>query len=376
MNRIHLLLIIALPASIAALSVILALTFFSLCKRASGRTRDDVETSKRNSEGSRRGKEEIEENADAEAEDEDLITFHGGEGLTICDILEAPGEVIGKSMNGTLYRAELQRVNSVMLLRFLRPACTASDGSVNAVVQALGRVRHPNLVPILGFYAGPRGEKLLIHPFYRFGNLAEFIRDGGGETLNWSTVYNISICITKALDHLHMGLPRPIIHGNLKSKNVLLDRHQRPYISDFGLLSLLNGASGQHMLEASSAQGYKAPELIKVRDANERSDVYSLGVIFLELLTGKEPVNENAAPDEEPYLPNYMREAVHELGISNLCLPNLLLQKKPDGDGSSIVTEECILKFFQLAMACCSSSPSLRPNTRRVLKKLENIVKG
>ncbi|GAU24441.1 hypothetical protein TSUD_364250 [Trifolium subterraneum] len=82
---------------------------------------------------------------------EDLIIFQGGEDLTICDILDAPGEVIGKSNYGTLYKALLQRSNKV-------------------------RLKHPNLVPLLGFYTGPRGEKLLVHPFYRHGNLTQFIR--------------------------------------------------------------------------------------------------------------------------------------------------------------------------------------------------------
>lgn len=170
MNRTHLL-IIALPISIATLAVILALTFFFIRRGASSEASRgaDFENSKRKTEESRKEKEE-------ESEDEDLVAFRGGEGLTICDILEAPGEVIGKSKYGTLYRAELQRIDSVRLLRFLRPACTAPDYDVNAVVQVLGDVRHSNLVSLLGFYAGPRGEKLLIHPFYRFGNLAEFIR--------------------------------------------------------------------------------------------------------------------------------------------------------------------------------------------------------
>jgi len=111
-----------------------------------------------------------------EAEMEDLITFHGGEDLTICDILDAPGEVIGKSNYGTLYKALMQRSNKLRLLRFLRPVCCARGEEFGEVIRLLGCVRHPNLVPLLGFYAGPRGEKLLVHPFYRHGNLAEFIR--------------------------------------------------------------------------------------------------------------------------------------------------------------------------------------------------------
>lgn len=107
---------------------------------------------------------------------EELFIFRGGEDLTICDLLEAPGEVIGKSDYGTLYKALLQRSSGLRLLRFLRPACTTGTGEFADVIEFLGSIRHPNLVPLLGFYSGLRGEKLLIYPFYRRGNLAEFIR--------------------------------------------------------------------------------------------------------------------------------------------------------------------------------------------------------
>lgn len=113
---------------------------------------------------------------EVEVEGEDLFIFQGGEDLTICDILEAPGEVIGKSNNITLYKALLQNGSGLRLLRFLRPVCIAGSGEFVDVVEFLGSIRHPNLMPLLGFYLGPRGEKLLIYPFYRRGNLAEFIR--------------------------------------------------------------------------------------------------------------------------------------------------------------------------------------------------------
>ncbi|GJY83714.1 putative kinase-like protein TMKL1, partial [Tanacetum coccineum] len=106
----------------------------------------------------------------------DFLRFQGGEDLTCFDILDAPGEVIGKSSYGTLYRANLLS-DPVLLLRFLRPACcTGKVQDVMQVVQLLGSIRHPNLVSLCGFYSGPRGEKLLVHPFYRRGNLAQFVR--------------------------------------------------------------------------------------------------------------------------------------------------------------------------------------------------------
>ncbi|XVF49410.1 hypothetical protein PTKIN_Ptkin04bG0009600 [Pterospermum kingtungense] len=318
-------------------------------------------------------KKHEEEEEDDESQMEDLISFTGGEDLTICDILDAPGEVIGKSSYGTLYKALLQRSDMVRLLRFLRPVCALKGEEFVDVVQLLGSIRHPNLVPLLGFYTGPRGEKLLVHHFYRHGNLAQFIRDAKGESRRWTVIYRISIGMARGLDHLHRALQKPIVHGNLKSKNILLDRNYGPYISDFGLYLLLNPTSGQEILEASAAKGYKAPELIKMRDASEETDIYSLGVIFLELLSGKEPINEKPTPDEDSYLPNFMRNALVDRRISDMCHPDILLRNS--NDQGNPVTEESILKFFQLALACCSPSPSLRPNSRQVLLKLEEIGK-
>lgn len=307
-----------------------------------------------------------------DAETEELIRFQCGEDLTVHDILDAPGEVIGKSSYGTLYRASLNRVNSVVVLRFLRPACTGGMKEVVPLIQVLGSIRHDNLVPLIAFYGGPRGEKLLVHPFYGRGNLAQFIRDGNGDCHRWDIISKISIGIVRGLDHLHSGLQKPIIHGNLKSKNIFLDRNYHPYISDFGIHLLLNPTSGQEMLEISASQGYKAPELIKMRDASEETDIYSLGVILLELLTGKEPINENPTPDEDFYLPNAMRNAILEHRIADLYHPDILLGQSSD---QIPVIEEQILNFFHLAMTCCSPSPSLRPHIKQVLGKLEEIGK-
>ncbi|KAL4342715.1 hypothetical protein HN51_061009 [Arachis hypogaea] len=362
-----LMVILVLVLASATFLVIVALYVFLYLKRLSSRDgseRKDIESSEQ---------QKQEEEEEEVAMKEDLIIFHGGEDLTICDILDAPGEVIGKSNYGTLYKALLQRSNKVRLLRFLRPVCTTRGEDLDEMIQFLGRLRHPNLVPLLGFYTGPRGEKLLVHPFYRNGNLTQFIRDGNGECYKWSNICKISYGIAKGLEHLHTGLDKPIIHGNLKSKNILLDRSYQPYISDSSLHLLLNPTAGQEMLESSAAQGYKPPELIKMKDASEETDIYSLGVIFLELLSGKEPINEHPTPDEDFYLPNFMRNAVLAHRTADLYHPAILLRNSRD-DKKNSVSEESILKFFQLAMACCSPSPSVRPNIKLVLRKLEEII--
>ncbi|GER50813.1 protein kinase family protein [Striga asiatica] len=283
----------------------------------------------------------------------DLIRFRGGENLGVEDILEAPGEVIGKSSYGTVYKACLDGSNSLALLRFLRPTCTLSGKEVKPIVELLGSVRHPNLVPLNAFYAGPRGEKLTVHPFHGNGNLAQFIRDGNKnpEAHRWPTICRIATGIARGVHHLHT---RPLIHGNLKSKNIFLDFHHNPRVSDYGLFLLLNPTAGQHMLEVSASEGYKPPELIKMREACEESDVYSLGVIFLELLTGKKPIL-----DRDFYLPSAYRPEIVE-GM---------------GEDRRAAVEDGILRYFQLAKACCSPSRVLRPDIKQVLKGLEEIDK-
>ncbi|KAF6146138.1 hypothetical protein GIB67_015576 [Kingdonia uniflora] len=294
------------------------------------------------------GYNDSKENEDElEEEIEGLISFSGGENLTIHDILDAPGEVIGKSSYGTLYRARFEKTNAVALLRFLRPTCTGTRvKDIIDVIHSLGVIRHPNLVPLHAFYSGPRGEKLLVHSFISHGTLAMFLRGRHGESRKWNIMYRISLGIVKGLDHLHAGLQKPVIHGNLKSKNILLDGNYQPYVSDFGLHLLLNPTTSQEMLEASAAQGYKAPELIKMKDASKETDIYSLGVILLEILPGKEFIKEKASFNQDSHLPNPMKKTATDHRVSDM---------------------------FQLAMACCSPSPFLRPDIKQVLKKLEQV---
>ncbi|KAI7734766.1 hypothetical protein M8C21_000686, partial [Ambrosia artemisiifolia] len=280
---------------------------------------------------------------------EELIRFEGGEDLTCFDVLDAPGEVIGKSSYGTLYRANLVRSNTFVVLRFLRPACTRKVQDVMDAVQLLGSVRHPNLVPLCGFYVGPIGEKLLVHPFYRRGNLAEFIRDRNGESQKWSVILRISSGIARGLNHLHTSLEKPIIHGNLKSKNILLGRNHIPFVSDFGLYMLLNPSTVQEMIEDAAVEGYKPPELIKTNDTSVETDIFNFGVILLELLTGKE-ANQKPNPNQD-------------------FRSNSILDHHIFGP----VREEDILKLYHLAIACCSPLPSFRPDIKYICKKLQEI---
>lgn len=164
---------IIIIGTVSGISLIILLCLIYLCCRKNSAKDESGEMG--NSDFDE--EEEDEEAAvDEKMETEELISFPGGENMTVHDILDAPGEVVGKSSYGTLYKANLERDNSVKLLRFLRPACTGRMKDNSGVIQILGFIRHPNLVPLQAFYSGTRGEKLLVHPFYGHGNLAQFLR--------------------------------------------------------------------------------------------------------------------------------------------------------------------------------------------------------
>ncbi|XP_072963235.1 putative kinase-like protein TMKL1 [Typha angustifolia] len=296
-------------------------------------------------------------------EAEELIAFAGGEDLTLGDVLEAPGEVIGKSSYSTVYKATLDRTGSPVLLRFVRPACIGRTADVIPAVRVLGSIRHPNLVPLRALYAGPRGEKLFVHPFYPAGNLAQFLkRDGVAESHKREIIHKLSLGIAKGLDHLHNALRKPIIHGNLKTNNIMLDGDLQPRLSDFGLHLILSPAAGQEMLEASAAQGYKPPELIKMKHATKQSDIYNLGVVFLEIIMKNH--NLLRARDHHRHSSPSFKDLILEQKISEFAS-----RSKSFGHGD----EEGMLTFFQLAMACCSPSPESRPDVNHVLTRLQEI---
>ena len=110
----------------------------------------------------------------------------------------------------------------------------------------------------------------------------------------------------RGLAYLHDDMS--IVHGNLTASNVLLDEQCNPKISDFGLSRLMTTAANSNVLAAAGALGYRAPELSKLKKANAKTDVYSLGVIILELLTGKTPAESTNGMD----LPQWVASIVKE----------------------------------------------------------------
>ncbi|KAJ7961162.1 Receptor-like kinase [Quillaja saponaria] len=288
-----------------------------------------------------------------------LVHFDGLFIFTADDLLCATAEIMGKSAYGTAYKATLEDGNEVAVKR-LREKTTKGQKEFEAEVAELGKIRHPNLLALRAYYLGPKGEKLLVFDYMPNGSLASFLHARGPEiAIDWPTRMNIAMGVTRGLCYLHTQ--ENIIHGSLTSSNLMLDEQTNAHISDFGLSRLMTTSANTNIIATAGSLGYNAPELSKTRKPSIKTDVYSLGVIILELLTGKSP----AEPTNGLDLPQWVASIVKE-EWTNEVFDLELMRDAP------IIGDE-LLNTLKLALHCVDPSPAARPEAQQVLQQLEEI---
>ncbi|XP_022771408.1 putative kinase-like protein TMKL1 [Durio zibethinus] len=329
-----------------------------------------VQNKKRRSRGySEEGLEEGEEDENSASVgggsgESKLFLFQGGEHLTLEDVLNATGQVMEKTNYGTVYKAKLADGGNIAL-RLLREGSCKDRSSCLPVIKHLGKVRHENLVPLRAFYQGKRGEKLLIYDYLPNRSLHDFLHElrAGKPVLNWARRHKIALGIAKGLAYLHMGLEIPITHGNVRSKNVLVDDFFVARLTEFGLDKLMIPAVADEMVAIAKTDGYKAPELQRMKKCNSRTDVYAFGILLLEILIGKKP-GKNGRGNDAVDLPSMVKVAVLEETTMEVFDVEVL-------KGIRSPMEDGLVQALKLAMGCCAPVASVRPTMDEVVKQLE-----
>ncbi|TQD90736.1 hypothetical protein C1H46_023668 [Malus baccata] len=287
-----------------------------------------------------------------------LVFFgNGARVFDLEDLLRASAEVLGKGTFGTAYKAVLE-AGTVVAVKRLRDV-TISESEFKEKIEAVGVKDHENLVPLRAYYFS-RDEKLLVYDYMPMGSLSALLHGnkGAGRTpLNWEIRSGIALGAARGIEYLH-SQGQTVSHGNIKSSNILLTKSYEARVSDFGLAHLVGPSSTPNRVS-----GYRAPEVTDPRKVSQKADVYSFGVLLLELLTGKPPTH--ALLNEEGVdLPRWVQSIVKEEWTSEVFDVELLRYQN---------VEEEMVQLLQLAIDCSAQYPDKRPSISEVTRRIEEL---
>eukprot|EP00249_Psilotum_nudum_P006790 c20061_g1_i1 orf=227-3850(-) len=287
--------------------------------------------------------------------------------LTFSQLIEATNgfnqdSLIGAGGFGEVYKAELKD-GSVVAIKKLLQFSFQGDREFVAEMETLGKIKHRNLVPLLG-YCKVGEERLLVYEYMQGGSLDEVLHGSKGrERLNWDLRKQIVRGAARGLAFLHHNCIPHIIHRDMKSSNVLLDKDLEARVSDFGMARLIN-ALDTHLSVSTLAgtPGYVPPEYYQSFRCTAKGDVYSFGVILLELLTGKRPTDKEEFEDSN--LVGWVKLHVSQ----NRSLEVL------DAEIRGVGAEYEMLQYLAIACDCLEDLPARRPTMLQVLSMLKESV--
>ncbi|KAL4611805.1 hypothetical protein ACB092_08G152100 [Castanea dentata] len=273
---------------------------------------------------------------------------------------------LGQGGYSSVYKGKLQD-GCFVAVKVLKESEGNGDEFVNEVA-SISRTSHVNIVTLKGFCI-EGSKRALIYEFMPNGSLEKFIYKGNpsnsNHQLGWETLYKISIGIARGLEYLHRGCNAQILHFDIKPHNILLDENFCPKISDFGLAKICpREKSFISMVSARGTIGYMAPEVFcrNFGGISHKSDVYSYGMMVLEMVGGRKNFDASVDFTSEIYFPHWIYKRLElgeELGLLGL------LEK---------VDQENARKMIVVSLWCIQSDPSIRPSMSKVVNMLEGSL--
>ncbi|KAK6162286.1 hypothetical protein DH2020_002127 [Rehmannia glutinosa] len=283
-------------------------------------------------------------------------SFGGSGSFRRCPIWDGEGGGYGIVYYGVL--ADNTRVAIKNLLNNRGQA----EKEFKVEVEAIGRVRHKNLVRLLG-YCVEGAYRMLVYEYVNNGNLDQWLHGDIGEVspLTWEIRMNIILGTAKGLAYLHEGLEPKVVHRDIKTTNILLDRQWHPKLSDFGLAKLLNSERSYVTTRVMGTFGYVAPEYACTGMLNEKSDIYSFGILIMEIITGRSPV-DYARPQGEVNLVDWLKTMVGNRKSEEVVDPKL-----PERPAS-----KALKRVILVALRCVDPDAQKRPKMGHVIHMLES----
>lgn len=293
-----------------------------------------------------------------------IVMFHGDLPYSSKDIikkLETLNEehIIGSGGFGTVYKLAMDDGNVFAVKRIIKMN-EGFDRFFERELEILGSIKHRYLVNLRGYCNSPT-SKLLIYDFLSGGSLDEVLHERS-EQLDWGARLTVIMGAAKGLAYLHHDCSPRVIHRDIKSSNILLDGNFEARVSDFGLAKLLGDEESHITTIVAGTFGYLAPEYMQSGRATEKTDVYSFGVLVLEVISGKRPTDAS-----------YIEKGFNIVGWLNYLASENRRTEIVDPLCERVQTES-LDSLLSVATQCVSSSPDDRPTMHRVVQILESEV--
>ncbi|KAJ8465254.1 hypothetical protein OPV22_027806 [Ensete ventricosum] len=277
----------------------------------------------------------------------------------------SPLNILGEGGFGSVYKGRLSDGREVAVKR-LKVDSGQGEREFKSEVEIISRVHHRHLVSLVG-YCMFEQQRLLVYDYVPNGTLESHLHGKGKAVMDWTTRVKVAAGAAHGIAYLHEDCHPRIIHRDIKSSNILLDNNFEAQVSDFGLARLAVDACTHVTTRVMGTFGYLAPEYASSGKLTEKSDVFSFGVVLLELITGRKPVDSTRPLGDEslvewarPLLSRTLETG--ELGE----LPDPRLEKNYD--------ETEMFRMIEAAAACTRHSAAMRPQMGKVVRVLDSLA--
>ncbi|KAL7585111.1 hypothetical protein Lser_V15G45967 [Lactuca serriola] len=268
-------------------------------------------------------------------------------------------EKLGEGGFGGVYRGFLKDSNTYIAVKRVSKSSKQGIKEYASEVKIISRLRHRNLVQLIG-WCHEKGVLLLVYEFMENGSLDSHLFKAKS-LLTWGTRYKIARGLAAALMYLHEEWEQCVLHRDIKSSNVMLDSNFNAKLGDFGLAKLVDHEKGSHTTMLAGTLGYMAPECVVTGKATKESDVFSFGVVALEIACGRKPI-EYLVPEKQIRLVQWVWE---------LYGSGTLLEAVDPGLGLDFEEEE-VKRLMILGLWCVHPDSDFRPSMRQAIQVLNS----
>ncbi|CAA3002282.1 serine threonine- kinase [Olea europaea subsp. europaea] len=266
---------------------------------------------------------------------------------------------IGEGGFGSVYKGKL-KTGQMAAIKVLSSESSQGLKEFLTEIQVISDVEHENLVKLYGCCV-EGNQKILVYNYLENNSLAQTLLGNGHSRIqfSWRTRVNICIGVANGLAHLHEEMTPHIVHRDIKASNILLDKDLTPKISDFGLAKLIPPEMTHVSTRVAGTLGYLAPEYAMVGKLTRKADIYSFGVLLIEIVTGRCNTNMRLPTDEQ-----YILERIWQLYKRRELVT--LVDTSLNGDFDA----EQACRFLKIGLLCTQDSPKLRPSMSAVIQLL------